>query len=639
MNKKMIILITIVLAIFLAGLTTVVQASNLSAGNLLIPNANQWYVTPNGSDMNNCQSVDTPCATINAVINKPIFVDGDIIYVAEGIYTSAIGSEVVFLNKSADLSGGWSTAFDNQNSRSIIDGSASNRGITISPDVTATIDRFVIQNGLVVYNSGAGIKNEGNLTLTNSIIQNNQAGTIDNPANSSGAGIYNNGKLDLEMSSIINNYTHDHYTCDGGGIVNDGGSVVINRSSINKNYAGHYGGGILNTNGGTLVVNNSTISENHAGNLNLGGGINNGFPNTGITYLNNSTVSNNIGNGIITWSDSVTMQNTILTGNLDSDEITEQNCIGNITSVGYNILGSTRYCDFSSTVGDLLNVNPWILPLMGDPAFNPIWFISPAVNAGNPSGCTDNLGNPLPVDQRGVDRNGRCDIGAYEYDPALDPYKHSLIPIINKNCPPIYFDNFSDSTSGWPIVNTGDAIYEYNNGEYRISIQPNGYTIALARPGIQATNYRVSVDLRNELNAQSNYGIAFGINEDWSGFYALMISPDTQFSLVRFQDFRPMWSLAWGYSSALRPGTETNHIMVEREGESIRAYANGTLLADVSDSNLMGSLYMGLLNTTSSPNSDIRYDNFQVDWLHCTYKNSSERVPVDSYPSWFEFIK
>ena len=47
---------------------------------------------------------------------------------------------------------------------------------------------------------------------------------------------------------------------------------------------------------------------------------------------------------------------------------------------------------------------------------------SPAIDAGNPSGCRDNAGMFLPTDQRGFARPAdgnndgtvRCDIGAYE---------------------------------------------------------------------------------------------------------------------------------------------------------------------------------------------------------------------------------
>jgi len=44
---------------------------------------------------------------------------------------------------------------------------------------------------------------------------------------------------------------------------------------------------------------------------------------------------------------------------------------------------------------------------------------SPAVDAGNPNGCTDGSGNLLKTDQRGAPRpdpedTGGCDIGAFE---------------------------------------------------------------------------------------------------------------------------------------------------------------------------------------------------------------------------------
>jgi hypothetical protein len=44
---------------------------------------------------------------------------------------------------------------------------------------------------------------------------------------------------------------------------------------------------------------------------------------------------------------------------------------------------------------------------------------SPAIDAGNPAGCTDGQGNLLKTDQRGMPRpdredKGGCDRGAYE---------------------------------------------------------------------------------------------------------------------------------------------------------------------------------------------------------------------------------
>ena len=93
--------------------------------------AGLWYVTPGGSDANTCTAPSTACATINGALNKPGFIAGDMIQVATGVYAGA-GDQVVLLDKSATLSGGWDTGFTMQNGVSIIDGERARRGITVN---------------------------------------------------------------------------------------------------------------------------------------------------------------------------------------------------------------------------------------------------------------------------------------------------------------------------------------------------------------------------------------------------------------------------------------------------------------------------------------------------------------------------
>jgi hypothetical protein len=54
---------------------------------------------------------------------------------------------------------------------------------------------------------------------------------------------------------------------------------------------------------------------------------------------------------------------------------------------------------------------------------------SPAINAGNPSGCSDSLGALLQFDQRGFFRHSgaRCDMGAIEYQ-SSQPI-HTYLPL------------------------------------------------------------------------------------------------------------------------------------------------------------------------------------------------------------------
>jgi uncharacterized repeat protein (TIGR01451 family) len=212
------------------------------------------------------------------------------------------------------------------------------------------------------------------------------------------------------VSAIIERFTaqngYDYYGV--GGIHNDG-TLTLNSSTVRDNTS-RIGGGVGNV--GFLTLNNCTVSGNRS--VYDGGGINNG----GALTVNNSTVSDNTardGGGIRNYLGFVTLQNTIVAGNTAS--ASSPDCVGTISSAGYNLIGDTSGCTFLPTTGDLLDVDAWLFPLVGSPGYHPLLPDSPAIDAGNPAGCTDHRGNPLDTDQRGFPRFGRCDIGAYEMQP------------------------------------------------------------------------------------------------------------------------------------------------------------------------------------------------------------------------------
>jgi hypothetical protein len=183
-------------------------------------------------------------------------------------------------------------------------------------------------------------------------------------------------------------------------------------------------GGILN--GGTLTINNSTISGNHVDYFadafsfgNGGGGVSNG----GTLTINNSTISGNsvhyMVNGISSSPGGGIYGNAILQNSIVANN-TMENCDGGMTSNGYN-MSSDGSCNFSSS-GDRNNTDPMLGPLQynGGPTQTMALLPgSPAIDAGNPSGCTDDQGHLLKTDQRGMPRpdtedTGGCDMGAYE---------------------------------------------------------------------------------------------------------------------------------------------------------------------------------------------------------------------------------
>jgi hypothetical protein len=131
-----------------------------------------------------------------------------------------------------------------------------------------------------------------------------------------------------------------------------------------------------------------------------------------LTIRNGSTGSSG---GIFSDSGTATLQNSILANNPSGGS-----CSGIMTSNGYN-LSSDGTCNFNGP-GDLNNSDPKLGQLgnYGGPTQTiPLLSGSPAIDAGNPSGCTDGLGHLLKTDQRGDPRpntedTGGCDRGAYE---------------------------------------------------------------------------------------------------------------------------------------------------------------------------------------------------------------------------------
>ena len=378
-----------------ATVSGVMAQANFSLSNIL------WYVTTSGNNSDDCLSPATACATINGGLSKPGFIAGDTIRVATGTYTGA-GEQVVLLDKSVILSGGWDASFTSQSGASTIDGEGARRGMNANNGITVVIERFAIQN-CAAAGDGGGIRVAlGTLTLNNSTVSGNTAG-------GQGAGIYwNSGALTLNNSTVngnkgvgIDNYygnlTLNSTTVSkntGGGIRNDHGTVTLNSSTVSGNTTS---GGIVN-HAGTATLNNSTVSGNTSG---VGGGISNEY--VGTLILNSSTVSGNTAGSAVggiasgDWPGAVTLRNSILS---DNTADSKPDCAGLIGSAGYNLIGNTSDCTFSTNTGDLTNVDPKLGPLEGSPGYHPLLPGSPALDAGNPAGCQDDQGILLSTDQR-----------------------------------------------------------------------------------------------------------------------------------------------------------------------------------------------------------------------------------------------
>ena len=253
--------------------TVAASAAGATTNGTYSLNTGLWYVSPTGSDSNNCKTKVTTCVTVNGVLGKNP-TDNNIILVQNGVYTGS-GDFVITINKDVMLSGGWNTDFSSQIGYTTIDGQFSRRDIFVD-NSTVLIERFEIINGYAESSFGSGIYNIGLLTIRSSLI-------YDNFTDFFGGGVYSENLLVVDDVYIFNNFAEKY----GGGIASVDGDLTIVNSAIYNNKSENtsntgYGGGVYISAGigesATAAIANTNISKNYAQN---GGGI---FKSGNVTF-------------------------------------------------------------------------------------------------------------------------------------------------------------------------------------------------------------------------------------------------------------------------------------------------------------------------------------------------------------------
>jgi len=181
---------------------------------------------------------------------------------------------------------------------------------------TLTVTRSIISDNQTTSNTssyGGGIENytTGTLTVEDSLISNNLASAdLDRGR---GGGIHNEGKLTVIRSTFSNNSASSSgFYAWGGGLLNyNTGIATVTDSTFSGNSAsgklGSQGGGIENE--GTLTVTDSTFSGNSAGGQQGQGG---GIQNDGKLTVIHSTFSNNSASGIYSFGGGIVNTETLI---------------------------------------------------------------------------------------------------------------------------------------------------------------------------------------------------------------------------------------------------------------------------------------------------------------------------------------
>ncbi len=317
----------------------------------------------------------------------------------------------------------------------ILDNSSFTRSLTITGNVTT--DTFIDANGLGerVFD----VVNDANLTLTltNMTIENGaetsatfpQGGGIlgrgahlnlidvdlrGNTANVGGGISTTGGTLSIIDSRVTaNSVVTGVYSPAGAGVYVDGATTIAN-TTIDSNFDASLaqdadGGGIYVYLDASLVLTNTTIAYNQTA---VAPGVDLNAPAGGAAFYNVTLASNSgSSNALEVFNTTVTLFDTLLARNSPGNCHTSG---GTISSGNYN-LDDDASCALAGA--NDMHVTSGLGTFDSTTAVSnhyPLLNTSPAIDAGNPAGCTGPV-TTLGQDENGLFRYGYCDIGASEF--------------------------------------------------------------------------------------------------------------------------------------------------------------------------------------------------------------------------------
>lgn len=283
--------------------------------------------------------------------------------------------------------------------------------------VNLTLNNVIITSNTNV-NNGGGIGFARNITAIGTPTLTINTSVISSNTAPSGGGIECNGCLLNLNNSTVSGNTASGPSGNGGGInVSNNNSVVRPfNSTVSGNFANQHGGGIAKIIGtGSITVNFTTITSNTADADSSGTGDGGGI------YANNNT----------------TIQNSIVQGNTDNSTPALADCNSsiNVTSAGYNVVGSGTGCPIGGTGDTTAAANLGALQVNGTKLS---WLPTHLPGGGSaaseriPNGSSGCVGG-TSIDQRGgvradgLNRGGAaCDSGSVEADTLQTPTAVSL---------------------------------------------------------------------------------------------------------------------------------------------------------------------------------------------------------------------
>ena len=176
-------------------------------------------------------------------------------------------------------------------------------------------------------------------------------------------------------------------------------------------------------------------------------------------------------------------------------------------------------------------------------------------------------------------------------------------------------EDFSDPDSGWETGVWDTGTLYITDGKYEATSLGDSYFM-WGEPYMNFGDVVVEVDAAQVKGTAADSGYGFFCRRNLKGDagmgYALLFSGDGYYSIQKSTGGDYDFLQDWTESNAIRKAPEVNRLKAECAGDTIRLYANGTLLSEVTDPDFAsGDIGLTAVSFSSEPVT-VDFDNLVV---------------------------
>ena len=177
----------------------------------------------------------------------------------------------------------------------------------------------------------------------------------------------------------------------------------------------------------------------------------------------------------------------------------------------------------------------------------------------------------------------------------------------------IYYDDFSDPTSGWIQASSPSGKLNYDNGTYQMMVSSPNYDL-WSVSGQAFRDVRVEVDATRLAGPDGNrFGLICRYRRP-QDFYFFIVSSDGYYAVGKVSSGVQtlLGQDMMTYSGAIVTGNGPNHLRFDCAGQTLSGYANGQAVVTATDADFPNGDAGLITGTFDQPGVEVAFDNFVV---------------------------